>query len=339
MKPLAHAMFSFVVDEYGPEEAVRRLSDPYWFQALSCTLGYDWHSSGTTTVVCGVLKTVINPEEFGFAVVGGKGARSRKTPDEIRKISAKLDLPADSLIHASRMSAKVDSAALQDGYELYHHSFILSGKKWAVIQQGMNPRVKQARRYQWFCDISSFVDEPHSGITCDVTHNKVLNLTAKESEDVRKISRDLVCESVERIKRMHAVIRREPSQRSLAEWIVLEEEKVETFSLPWRMNWDALRRAWEYQPSSYEELLSIPGIGKSTLRALALISDLIYGKKPSWKDPAKYSFAFGGKDGVPYPVNRKRMKDATDFLYTALQEAKLGKREKMDAIRRLREFC
>jgi hypothetical protein len=341
MKALSKEIFAVIVDEYGAEEAVRRISDPYWFQSLSCTLGYDWHSSGTTTVVCGVLKTALEPEKYGFAVLGGKGATSRKTPGEIEAMGKVFDVDVDGLKYASRMAAKVDNAAVQDGYALYHHSFILSEKSWAVVQQGMNSDTKQARRYQWYCDIESFVNEPHSGISCDVVQKDVLDMTASKSSEARKISTDLVCESTERLRRLHAEVLRDRKQASLGRWIKIEDEagiNAEVFAMPRNVNWKAINAAYDFQPRNYEEVLRTRGIGPGTVRALALISDLIYGTRASWEDPVRYSFAFGGKDGVPYPVDKKRMDGATNILRDAIEKSKLDQKDKIGAIRRLKEF-
>lgn len=342
MKNLSSQIFEVIVGEYGTEEVLRRLADPFWFQALSCTLAYDWHSSGTTTVVCGVLKSAIDSEKLGFCVCGGKGKASKKTIDDIEAFGNKTNLSGkkiESLKYASRICAKVDNATIQDGYQLYHHSMVISEKgSWAVIQQGMNPDEGYARRYQWLFGVKSFVEEPHEGIVCDISHNDVLNMTAKESEVCRKISTDLICEKTEKIKGVYETIRPK-NQTSLLDWDDKNENKMSAYKLPKRVNWGALKKAYEIQPKNYEEMIGISGIGPATVRGLALVSELIYGERASWKDPVKYSFAYGGKDGVPYPVNKKAMDESVDILKNSIRQSKLGKKDQMDALKRLKSFA
>ena len=352
MKNLSSQIFEIIVDEYGTDEVLRRLADPFWFQALSCTLAYDWHSSGTTTVVCGVLKSVIEPEKLGFCVCGGKGKASKKTLEDIEVFGTKTSLSdqkIESIKHASRMCAKVDNATIQDGYQLYHHSMIISEKgSWTVIQQGMNPEEGYARRYQWLFSVKNFIDEPHEGIVCDISHEDVLNLTSKKSEGCRKVSTDISCEKPEKIKRDFESIQtiemfRPKNQTTLFDWDDKFAEKsgrtkMPAYKLPKRVNWTALKRAYEIQPRDYEEMIGISGIGPATVRGLALVSELIYGERPSWKDPVKYSFAFGGKDGVPYPVDKKAMDESVDILKNAICESKIGKKEQIGAIKRLKAF-
>ena len=346
MKGLSTQIFEVIVDEYGTEEVVRRLADPYWFQALACTLAYDWHSSGTTTVVCGVLKSAIDPEKLGFCVVGGKGKASKKTISGIATFGDKFGLNEErieSAKYASRVCAKVDSATIQDGYRLYHHSMVLSEKgSWAVIQQGMNTGEGYARRYQWSDGVKDFVCEPHSGIICDRAHEEVLNMVSKDSAGARDVSVDLVNENPDRLKRMYETIR-PGGQASLLDWTdegaTGTGGEVPAYKLPKRVNWAALKRAYEIQPKDYEEMIGISGIGPATVRGLSLVCDLIYGERASWKDPVKYSFAFGGKDGVPYPVDRKAMDESTELLKTALQDAKIEDKERLNALKRLRRFA
>jgi len=346
MKNLSSQIFEVIVDEYGTEEVLRRLADPFWFQALSCTLAYDWHSSGTTTVVCGVLKSAIDPEKLGFCVCGGKGKTSKKTLTDIDVFGNKTglgDQKIESIKHASRMCAKVDNATIQDGYQLYHHSMIVTEEgSWAVIQQGMNPEVGYARRYQWLCGVKTFVEEPHEGIVCDISHEDVLNLTAKKSEGCRKVSTDLSCEKPEKIKRAYETIEpiRPKNQTTLLDFCgKSSDNKMPSYRLPKRVNWNALKQAYEIQPKNYEEMIGISGIGPATVRGLALVSELIYGERPSWKDPVKYSFAYGGKDGVPYPVDKRAMDESVNILKNAIRESKVDKMEQIDAIRRLKSFA
>jgi len=347
MVKLANCIVAVILEEYGCDVFLKRLSDPYWFQALGCVLGYDWHSSGVTTVLTGVLKSAIDPLEFGLAVCGGKGRASKRAPSEIISAGEILGLSTskiDELIYASRMSAKVDNSALQDGYQLYHHAFFLTEKgRWIVIQQGMNVDNRTARRYHWFSEhLRDFVVEPHSAIISEDKSRFALNMTARESESCRKTSVDIARENPRKIARMLGSLKQE-KQRILDEWMpkVSEDETYrirKILSMPLRINWKAVSRAYEFQPRNYEELLSIRGIGPATVRGLALISELIYGEEPSWRDPVKYSFAYGGKDGVPFPVDRKAMDESIKVLRDAVENAKIGKNEKLLIFKKLKEF-
>jgi hypothetical protein len=348
MRELAKEIVTIIIDEYGTDDFLKRISDPFWFQALGCVLGYDWHSSGVTTVVTGVLKQAVVPEDHGIAVCGGKGKVSRQTPLEIGNIGERFDFSSEkiqNLQYASKMSAKVDNTAIQAGYQLYHHAFFLAEDgKWAVIQQGMCPQDRTARRYHWLSDnAKNFVVEPHDAIVGDVKHDIVLDMTAKESESCRKTSVDITKEKPKKIKRMIMSIR--PAyQKSLREWMpktsgkTWREYPIDVLSMPRNMNWKALSEAYEFKPHNYEELLGFKGMGPATIRGLALIAELIYGEKPSWKDPVKYSFAYGGKDGVPHPVNRRAMDESIRILKLAIQEAKIGNKERMRSLHRLRRF-
>ena len=345
MVKLAEGIIAIIVEEYGEKEFLNRISDPYWFQAFGCVLGFDWHSSGLTTVTIAALKEALKPENHRLVVCGGKGKASKKTLEEIEKASKYFDFSNNiisKLEYASRMTAKVDNAAIQAGYPIYHHSMVISESgDWTVIQQGMNIEDKTARRYHWISNsVESFVVEPHKAIVGDVKRPVALNMTAKESEECRQVSVDLVKEKPEKIVRLLKNIR-PVYQKSLIEWINERKNEpyvIKTLIMPRTLNWNALRKAYEIQPKNYEELLSIRGIGPATVRGLALISELVYGEPPSWKDPVKYSFAFGGKDGVPYPVNRKAMDEAITILMNALEEAKIKGKEKFNAIKRLRKL-
>jgi hypothetical protein len=336
MKLLGGVISEIIIDEHGQNEYLRRLSDPYFFQAFGCVLGFDWHSSGLTTTVCGALKEALNSSNLGVQVAGGKGKTSLKTMQELEnaELSTKT---VEKLKYASRISAKVDSALVQDGYKLYHHSFIYSDDgSWAVVQQGLSDETQYARRYHWLSDnIKSFVEEPHSAICCDFREQKVLDMTSQESLDSQRISLDLVKDNPKHLRRF-------TSQSALTDFycpsakftmraghaIVKMDER----------NLQSLQRAYEFQPESYEELVSLRGIGAKTIRSLALISELVYGAKPSWKDPVKYSFAHGGKDGIPYPVDRQVIDCSTGILHDAIQNARIGDRERIDAIRRLNHY-
>lgn len=344
MIKLAREITTIIVDEYGRDVFLQRLSDPYWFQALGCVLGYDWHSSGVTTVLTGVLKNALKPEEHGLAVCGGKGKASLQAPVEIKQVGEKFGFSAsriERLRYASRMSAKVDNTAIQAGYPLYHHAFVVAEDgKWAVVQQGMNIKDRTARRYHWLSEhVQNFVLEPHDAIVGNVKRKIALNMTAKQSQKCQKISTDIAKEKPKRVMRQLQSIR-PAHQTSLKRWMPearWKEYVVDVLYLPRNLNWKALKRAYEFQPKNYEELLGIKGIGPATVRGLALISELIYGEPPSWKDPVKYSFAYGGKDGVPYPVNRKAMDQSIQILESAIQDAKIERKEKLRSLQRLRK--
>jgi len=344
MKRLGSAISEIIVREYGRQEFLRRLSDPFFFQALGCVLGYDWHSSGVSTVTMGALKEAIKPEELGIAVCGGKGKVSKRTPDEIQKLAEVFSLSSkkvDGLKYASRMAAKVDNACMQDGYQLYHHTFVLSEDgEWAVVQQGMHERM--ARRYHWLSEgVCNFVEEPHSGIIGDRKEEAVLDMTARESRETRKTSVDLVRDSPKNL--LHSL--RDAGQRSLDEYFGRSPQVMKlimptphTITKLTKQTVAALQRAYEIQPQNYEELVAIHGIGPKAVRALALTSDLIYGNPPSWRDPVKFSFCVGGKDGIPYPVDRGTYQKTIEILESSVEGAKVGQREKLNAVRRLHEF-
>jgi len=337
MKKLGKAISDVIVDQYGQKELLLRLSNPDWFQALSCVLAFDWHSSGTTTVLCGVLKEVLDAQEHGVAAVGGKGIRSRQAVQEIPEVGEALSLhpsKVEALVRASRLSAKVDTALLQDGFSLYHHTmFISEGGHWAVVQQGMRPESRTARRYHWLSwGFETFVEEPHSGIACDERMERVLNLTSSASRGCREKSLDLALQGPGQLQDDLAKVRLGP-QKTLMEYV--GHVATARSALPCKIDWEAMKRVYDFSPKNYEDFILVRGIGPSTVRALALISDLIYGQSPDWKDPVKYSYCLGGKDGVPYPVDRASYDESIEVLTNAIKEAKLGSNEKMDALRRL----
>lgn len=348
MQRMAREMVSIIVDEYGSDEFLKRISDPFWFQALGCVLGYDWHSSGVTTVLTGVLKNAVSPQQHGIAVCGGKGKTSRKAQIEISEIGEKFGFSTayiETLRRASRLSAKVDNAAVQAGYQLYHHAFIFAdNKKWAVVQQGMCAKDRTARRYHWLSEsVRSYVCEPHSAIVGDTKRDAVLDMTAEKSEGCRRVSVDLVREKPCRLVRMLQSAKPD-FQKSLSEWLPespvnpWEKHFLGELSMPRSTNWKTIKALYEFQPKNYEELLEFKGVGPATVRGLALVADVIYGEKPSWNDPVKYSFAYGGKDGVPYPVDRKAMDESIYVLKRAVEEARIGKNEKMHSLKTLMKF-
>ncbi|MGC8812524.1 MAG: DUF763 domain-containing protein, partial [Candidatus Aenigmatarchaeota archaeon] len=247
----------------------------------------------------------------------------------------------EELKHASRMSAKVDNTAIQCDYPLYHHTFFFTAEgKWVVVQQGMNVETQTARRYHWISEnVKSFVEEPHSAICCDIKKENALDMTSKQSKEARKISVDLVKEGPRRIKNDLLSIR-PIYQKSLKEFLPLKKKEfvAHVLKMPRNINWQALQEAYDFQPKNYEEFLGIKGIGPSTVRGLALVSEIIYGSAPSWKDPVKYSYAYGGKDGVPKPIERRAMDESIRFLDEVLKQVEIGKKEKLEALRRLKNL-
>jgi uncharacterized protein len=347
MKKLAKEIADIMVEEYGTEVFIQRLSDPYWFQAFGCVLAYDWHSSGVTTVVTGILKGALIPEEHGIAVCGGKGKTSKKTPGDIEAAGEKFGFSEETvkkLTYTSKMTAKVDNAAIQAGYQLYHHAFLVTrDEKWAVIQQGMSDEDRTARRYHWLSNnVSNFVVEPHNAIVGDAKRLTALNMVAKTSEAARKASVDLAKEPTRKLMNLIRSTAKPQNQASLQNWLPKTsdpwQQTLNTLNMPRKINWDTLSRVYEFQPSNYEELLSVKGVGPATVRGLALVAELVYGEKPSWEDPVKFSFAFGGKDGVPYPVDRKAMDESIGILKQSVEQAKIGDKEKLRSLQRLRRF-
>jgi hypothetical protein len=333
MVKLSRQIALVILMEQGPEEVLRHMADPFWFQAFGCVLGFDWHSSGVTTTLCGALKESMRgmERETGLYIAGGKGGASRKTPDEIRRFEPQLSVDPQKLVYASRMAAKVDNTALQDGYQLYHHVFLFTSKgSWAVVQQGMNETTRYARRYHWLSEhVTDFVCEPHSAICSDST-GRALNMVAVESGPARKTVTDIV-------------VQEKPEK------LLGELNKLKTLQLPTRhhitmqdINPDRIARilvnTHERSPENFEQLLGIEGVGPKTIRALSLISELVYGVAPSFRDPARFSFAHGGKDGHPFPVDRKTYDRSIELLGLAIRRSKIGDPEKLQALRRLSQF-
>jgi hypothetical protein len=329
MKELAREISLVIIDQFGPLEILRRLSDPFWFQSVGCVLGFDWHSSGLTTTLCGALKEGLRGTErdSGLFIAGGKGKASRKTPIEIEEFCDRFSAEAKGLVYASKMTAKVDSAALQDGYQLYHHTFFFTkAGSWCVVQQGMNEHTGYARRYHWMDHgLDSFVCEPHSAVCCDHP-GEVLNMVARESEEVRQTTTQIASEHPCRITSEIQRLRNLELPRG-------HEVVSGDRGARWLMQ--VLEKTHELQPADFEALLATRGVGAKTIRALALISELIYGVEPSFRDPVKFSFAHGGKDGHPYPVDRENYDLSIEVLRQALLAAKIGRGEKLRAMRRL----
>jgi hypothetical protein len=342
MIPMARALCEFIVNEFGTAELLRRLADPVWFQALSNVLGYDWDSSGSTTVTCGVLKTALDFEIHGMLGVGGKGIASRKVPTQLRALED-YGLDGASLVDISRSVAKVDSAGVQDGYNLYHHAFFVdSDENWTVVQQGMAYDSNDARRYHWSSFATeSFIDEPHAGLISGKIRDSALDMTSKKSKACREVSVDIVKEDPARVRRYFEDVK-SYGQSTLILWIEGDGASHELPSykvMPTRMDWDAVRKAYETQPSDYEGLLFMRGIGPATVRGLSLISEMIFGTPASWADPVRMCFAFGGKDGVPFPVPQKDYDNAIEFMEQALNDSEVGRQDKVLALKRLKNFA
>jgi hypothetical protein len=332
MVRLCRAVTDIIVADYGPQEILHRFSDPVWFQSFGCVLGFDWHSSGVTTTVCGALKEAARGREadLGFYVCGGKGAASRKTPEELNEFAERFGLDGDELVRTSRLVAKVDSAGLQDGYQIYHHVFLgTNGGDWAVVQQGMNTTSRMARRYHWQSGaVQDPVSDPHSGVACDRV-GRPLNMVAAEAGRARDavtelagLSPDRNVKELERVRRLtmprpHPVGLADVNPRHLAK---------------------ALVRTYEKPPADFVELLLMPGIGAKTIRALALIAEVTHGAPLSFRDPVTYSFAVGGKDGYPFPVDRRAYDQSVAFMENGIREARLGNRDRLDMLRRLERW-
>ncbi len=343
MKKFSNEVACLIVNEYGAEEFLNRLADPYWFQAFGCVLGFDWHSSGVTTVVTGVLKDVLRFDRHEVQVAGGKGGASRKTPQEIEALGEIANLSSrriEDLKYASRMCAKVDTVAIQGGYPLYHHAFFLTEKgDWCVVQQGMNIEDRTARRYHWLSShVHSFTVEPHDAIVGDTVRPRVLNMTAREAEENRRTCVDLVKDSPASV--VSSVRTLSSPTLPLDHWTegVVIHPEYKAFSMPRRLNWSLFKELYEHQPKDYEALLAFPGVGPAAARALALVAEVIYGRPASWKDPVKFTFAHGGKDGVPYPVDRETMDGTIRMLGEIVRNTRIDDGEKRRALQRLAQY-
>lgn len=327
MTLLAREMALAILSEEGVVGLMRRLADPVWFQAFGCVLGFDWHSSGLTTTACGALKEGLRDlsGETRLYVAGGKGKTSRKTPQEIESACWTTGQDPEPLTRASRLSAKVDSAAVQDGFQVYHHSFFFSvDGSWAVVQQGMNEATGMARRYHWLPP-ERFDHDPHAAIA-GVPTQQVLNLVASEGEANRQVAVTLARESPTKL------IGELTQMRSVA---MPRHHEVRLSDLhPERLG-RVLLSTYERQPEDYTALLAVPGVGAKALRALALVAELTYGEPASVRDPVSYSFAHGGKDGTPYPVDGSTYDATIESLRRAVNDARAGHSEKSAALKRL----
>jgi hypothetical protein len=345
MVSLSREIVIYLAGEYGTHDVLRRLSDPFWFQAFGCVLGFDWHSSGVTTTVCGAVKEGLKDvdHELGFFAAGGKGSASRKTPQQIAGVCDRLGRDAAPLVYASRTAAKVDSAAVQDGYQLYHHVFFFTAAgEWCVVQQGMNDANGMARRYHWLSDrVTSFVDEPHQAVCCDA-RGDTLNLVAHENDPVRRASAQLAGERPETTLDALAAVRLKPDTTGAPSLPFLEMPARHTLlprlDVPGKYLEKILVRTYERAPENFEALLGIEGVGPKTLRALALASELVHGTAAAMRDPARFSFAHGGKDGTPFPVDRITYDQTIEIFNKAINRSAIDRSEKVKAFQRLATF-
>ncbi|MFH0795847.1 MAG: DUF763 domain-containing protein [Candidatus Omnitrophota bacterium] len=356
MVRLGRQMVEVIVEEYSPDEFVARIADPVWFQSLGTVLAFDWNASGLTTILTAALKESVRGQEkrLGLFICGGKGKTSLKTPDEIERWGEHTPLPGpkvNNLVYNSRMAAKVDSALIQDGFQIYHHAFFFSRNgAWAVVQQGMNSNNQTARRYHWHSDkVTDLVCEPHSGI---VSRNRVatLDLTSRKSGNTREVSTQLVQGNYPGLMKDIKILRKHSSglskmmavrqgqsiRNGQQELVFLQLENTEFNYHPVvKENFSRskyleriLYKVCGTKPENYERLLSLEGVGPKTMRALSLVSEVIYGAKPSYEDPARYSFALGGKDSTPYPVDRRTYDETIEFFRRVIRRMKLPPSEK-----------
>jgi uncharacterized protein len=330
MAKLGFAITEAVIEEYGKKEFLSRMSDPFWFQSFGAVMGMDWHSSGITTSVMGALKRAINPysKQLGIYIAGGKGKFSRDAPKELLQISEQTGLNGNELVRLSKLSAKVDNTAVQDGFQLYIHNFIVSNEgDWTVVQQGMREGDAMARRYHWHSQhVKSFVEEPHSAI-CGENQGQILNLTASEANTTREKILDITQEKPELM------------MQEIQHLIMPGHHDVRSEDVNLKRLGSILWLAHDTQPKDFEELLLLEGVGPRTVQSLALVSEVIHGTPSRFKDPARFSFAHGGKDGHPFPVPTKTYDEVISTLQKAVQRAKIGQNDKAEAIKKIHEIA
>jgi hypothetical protein len=350
MTRLGGVMSQAIVHHYGPDELLRRLAHPFWFQSFGAVMGMDWHSSGITTSVIGALKRALTPleKELGIRVCGGRGKHSRRTPHELVSIGERVGFDGDDLARASRLVAKVDSAAVQDGFQLYLHAFIVTDDgHWVVVQQGMNGELKQARRYHWLSEgLNSFVDDPHAAIDGPGL-GEIINLTDRRAEASRRTQIELLSSlGPDRIVRELSTLKdrnpirpapARPAQPLLPHLDLPEHHDVRSSDVLVRRLYGNLAAAVDRAPSDFAELLLTPGVGARTVQALALVAEVLHGAPCRFTDPARFSFAHGGKDGSPFPVPLRVYDETIRVLKSAVQRAKLGREEELSALKRLDE--
>ena len=350
MKRLAKAIIEIMLIEWGPYKIIERFSNPLWFQGFNNAIGMDWDSSGSTTVTLGILKEVIDPKANGFAVLGGKGKNALKVQEEIDLLP--YDVDKAKLKRISKIVAKVDTTLVQDGHTLYHHTLMVTEDgKWGIIQQGMNLETKFARRYHWK-EVENLIVEPHSAIA-GIKSNIAVNVIEKNKEKTRKLLLDLLRENPRKIvslyKQAEAMLK---GQTTLYMWVkggsvgIISKEARLVYMKPVDINriYEVLKNIYELNPTTFEDAL-VNGLGPSTARALYLISDLIYNEPPSYNDPVnypydpfKYAFAVGGKDGIPFPVNRRVAYEVIYTLEDFISRAKIDNKDKEFSIKKLKEL-
>ena len=331
MTRLGTAISESVLYHYGPTELLSRLSDPFWFQALGCVMGMDWHSSGITTSVMGALKRGLNPRahELGIYVCGGRGKHSRKTPDELRAVADREGLNGDELARTSRLTAKIDNNAIADGFQLYLHSFVVSkAGEWTVVQQGMNDATGLARRYHWHsATVRDFTSDPHTAIVGEsVIPGEIMNLVDHRAEQAQTALLEIARENPERTLR-------EVPRLTMPAHHDVREKDVDLKRLG-----SVLAMSYERQLRDFASLLLLENLGPRTLQSLALIAEVVHGTPTRFADPARFSFAHGGKDGHPFPVPLKTYDESLSVLRRALQEARVGQTDKIDGFGRLDRF-
>ncbi|BBK32689.1 hypothetical protein EDC65_5196 [Stella humosa] len=342
-----------IVHEYGRDELLRRLAHPFWFQSFGAVMGMDWHSSGITTSVVGALKRGLAPlaGELGIHVCGGRGRHSRRTPAELAAVAERVGIDGDALAATSRLVAKVDSAAVQDGFDLYLHGFIVTDDgKWTVVQQGMCGERRQARRYHWLSEgVQDFVDAPHAAIE-GPGRGRIVNLTDQRAAPSRLAQIDLLHRlGPDRIARELTIIEERaaparpapaqpaPAQYALPHLVMPAHHDVRPADVDAHRLHANLVAAAERGPVDFAQLLQVPGVGQRTVRALALVAEVVHGAPCRFADPARFSFAHGGKDRHPFPVPLKVYDETIAVLRSAVRRARLGDAEEMDALRRLDE--
>ena len=330
MAKLDLAVVENIVLDYGKDEVLKRLSDPFWFQSLGAVMGMDWHSSGITTSVMGALKKSVNPHsrELGIYICGGKGKYSKETPNELLAIGNATGLDGNYLVRCSKLSAKVDNTAVQDGFQLYTHNFILSSSgKWAVVQQGMSDATRTARRYHWHSEsMTTFLDDPHAFIYGQ-NAGSILNMADSRAEMARTGIMQIAAERPDKMI------------GEISKLVMPAHHDVRAKDVDLKRLGAVLWLAHEKQPKDFEGLLQLRGLGPRTLQSLALVSEVIHGEPSRFEDPARFSFAHGGKDGHPFPVPTKVYDETIGILQTAIHKAKLGLTEKNDAIKRLSKIA
>ncbi len=332
MASLGARIIEIMAEDLGRNEVLHRFSDPYWFQALGCVLGMDWHSSGITTSVMGALKRNFGPEcdlgkDLGFFICGGRGKHSRKTPEELQKIANRTGLDGDALVRTSRLVARVDNNAVQDGFNLYLHDFILSiDGQWVIVQQGMNADTRTARRYHWKSDgLRSFVDQPHQAVV-GKNQGIITNLTDRQALQARTAMVQLFQSPLTSLMR---------ELRALQHLEMPKHHDIRPSDVLLRRLEKILRYAQDTQPSDFESLLLVPGLGPAAVSALALLCEVMFAHRSRFRDPARFAFAHGGKDGHPFPVRLDIYDHSIRVLHDAIRRARLNQPEKLQALKRL----